>query len=653
MAEYLASDDLVDDESELAAEKLARGTRLGRYELLLPIAKGGMARVWAARQHGQRGFTKVVAIKTILPHLARDPEFERMFLDEARIASMVHHPNVCEIYELGEEGRVLYLAMEWVNGESLAHVLRVSGQCQPLDPRVVARIVSSTCAGLHAAHNLETDDGTPLGVVHRDVSPHNILISADGHVKVADFGVAKALGQSHGATSAGQLKGKINYMAPEQVTGAAVDRRSDLFSLGCVLYEATTGVQPFHGEGDHQVMHRLMQGHVQAPSELVAHYPRELETIVMRALSSDPDGRYATAERMRTALEEFLARGPVVTEVHVAGAVKARVGAILGKRRERIRAAQSSVERVDLGSEAPPIVDALTPSARGRSGSGVIQAPRPPPPSQDEGPPPGSLRAPPPLSAAPNASRRGLLGPPSSRVPQKVPSPPAAQMPWEGPGRPPLPSAPPSWEAPPPPSYQPAFDAQISSRARPSLPSFAQTDPGSHSHSRPVPAPLAADGAPTAPSLDGGSNAALAATLGAVALIAAGAIGFFLWRARVPAVAPATTSSVTAPPASVARAETPAVADTSITVESVEPVMFVVAPDDALLIVDGAPQAPGVRAVARKPGQTVTVIVRAPEHEDAKVEIDDAFTNKTVVMRLTSLRRHRERRSDPLPANPY
>src|SRR5882672_6109748 len=144
MAEISASDLLEEEVSALAAERLARGTRLGRYELLLPVAKGGMARVWAARQHGQRGFTKLVAVKTILPHLSHDAQFERMFLDEARIASMVHHPNVCEIYELGEEGKVLYLAMEWVSGESLAHILKVSGQCEPLDPRVVARIVSET-----------------------------------------------------------------------------------------------------------------------------------------------------------------------------------------------------------------------------------------------------------------------------------------------------------------------------------------------------------------------------------------------------------------------------------------------------------------------------------------------------------------------------
>src|SRR5262245_39975993 len=183
MAEVLPQSDLIDDESELAAERLTRGTRLGRYELLIPIAKGGMARVWAARQHGQRGFTKLVAIKTILPHLARDAEFERMFLDEARIASMVHHPNVCEIYELGEEGRVLYLAMEWVMGESLAHMLRSGGKPTPLDVRVVARIISDACAGLNAAHNTNDEEGRALGIVHRDVSPHNILVNENGHVK--------------------------------------------------------------------------------------------------------------------------------------------------------------------------------------------------------------------------------------------------------------------------------------------------------------------------------------------------------------------------------------------------------------------------------------------------------------------------------------
>ena len=392
MAELLASDLLEDDASEVASEHLARGTRLGRYELLVPIAKGGMARVWAARQHGHRGFTKLVALKTILPHLARDQEFERMFLDEARIASLVQHPNVCTIYELGEEGSVLYLAMEWVHGSSLSHLLRPTPaekgapppKAEPLEPRVVARIVSEACAGLNAAHELTDDDGQALGVVHRDVSPHNILISEGGHVKVADFGVAKALGQMHSATSAGQLKGKLNYMAPEQLTGSEVDRRSDLFSLGCVLYEATTGLQPFRGDGDHQVMHRLLKGEFDPPSTVIKGYPQELEKIVTRAMAPQPLLRFSTAALLRQALEEWLARsGPIVTEAHIAAAVKARVGVALDKRRDRIRAASASPSRVDLGSDPPP-ADAMTPSGRGRSGvkasgsqMGGLTAPRP------------------------------------------------------------------------------------------------------------------------------------------------------------------------------------------------------------------------------------------------------------------------------------
>lgn len=287
MADVLPSDELIDEPSDFGA--LRPGTRLGRYELLVPIARGGMARVWAARLHGQRGFQKLVAIKTILPHLADEAEFERMFLDEARIAAGVHHPNVCEIYELGEERKTLYLAMEWVSGDSLSRVLRPAGKTEGIDARVAARILADACAGAHAAHELTDEDGRQLGVVHRDLSPHNVLLSADGVVKVCDFGVAKALGQLHEQTSAGQLKGKISYMSPEQITGGAIDRRSDVFSLGCVLYEATTGVRPFKGEHDHQIMHAVMTGTVTAPSSFIKNYPQELERIVLRAVVSEAD----------------------------------------------------------------------------------------------------------------------------------------------------------------------------------------------------------------------------------------------------------------------------------------------------------------------------------------------------------------------------
>ncbi|MCW5836479.1 MAG: serine/threonine protein kinase, partial [Labilithrix sp.] len=344
MADVLHSGELANEPSDFGG--LRPGTRLGRYELLVPIARGGMARVWAARQHGQRGFQKLVAIKTILPHLAEEPEFERMFLDEARIASGVHHPNVCEIYELGDDQRTLYLAMEWVSGDSLSRLLRANGKTEALDARVVARIVADACAGVHAAHELTDDDGRPLNVVHRDLSPHNVLLTADGVAKVCDFGVAKALGQLHEQTSAGQLKGKISYMAPEQVTGAAVDRRSDVFSLGCLLYEATTGVRPFKGEQDHMIMHAILNGELAPPTSFLRSYPPDLERIVLRALAHQPILRYPTAERMRFALEEFLAKGQLVTQSNVAQAVRSRLGEQLERRKERIKQASSIAEQM-------------------------------------------------------------------------------------------------------------------------------------------------------------------------------------------------------------------------------------------------------------------------------------------------------------------
>ncbi len=355
------ADNLAMDDGGEEASALAPGVRLGRYELLVAIARGGMARVWAARQHGQRGFTKLVAIKTILPHLAREQEFERMFLDEARIASNVHHPNVCETYELGEDNGSLYLAMEWINGDSLSRLLRPTGdETHVLDYRVTARILADACAGLHAAHELCGDDGLPLHVVHRDFSPHNILVSAEGNVKVADFGVAKALGQLHEHTSAGQIKGKLAYMAPEQVAGTA-DRRSDIFSAGCVLYEATCGVAPFRADNDMQIMHNLVMGNYARPSQRVQGYPPALERIVMQALASDPTQRFQTAEQIRIALEEWLARsGPVVTQANVAHALRARIGDRIDRRRDRIRTAQSASVpdlREDLAG--------MTPSGRG------------------------------------------------------------------------------------------------------------------------------------------------------------------------------------------------------------------------------------------------------------------------------------------------
>ncbi len=299
-----------------------------------------MARVWAARV---RGSSDVVALKMLLPNLAENVEFRKMFLDEARIASRVRHPNVCSTLRMGEQSGVLFLAMEWLDGTSLVRLLRpgpedsTAGERVPIRPRIAARIIADACAGLHAAHELLGEDGLPLGVVHRDVSPHNLLITSDGSVKITDFGVAKALGKSH-MTVAGQLKGKLAYMAPEQLVGGTVDRRSDVFSLGCVLYEITTGQRPFQGDHDPQLMAAIVMGRYEPPAKLVPHYPRELSIIVMRALANDAAHRYPSAEHMRRAIETYLRNsGPAVGPAQIAALLRERCGDDLVVRSDALR----------------------------------------------------------------------------------------------------------------------------------------------------------------------------------------------------------------------------------------------------------------------------------------------------------------------------
>jgi serine/threonine-protein kinase len=328
-----------------------------------------MAHVWAAR-HRTTG--AVFALKMLLAHLAESDAFREMFFDEARIASRIHHENVARTYELIElEGR-LTLVMEWVDGSSLVQLLRLAGASDDaprvaLPIRVAVRILADTCAGLHAAHELLGEDGLPLAVVHRDVSPHNILLTRDGRVKVTDFGVAKAIGKSH-MTIAGQVKGKLAYMSPEQLVGGGIDRRSDVFALGGVLYETTTGERPFQGEHDPQVMTAIVMGNLRPPSEIVPGYPRALEEIILRALASEPDGRFATALQMKEALEAWLASsGPPVGPPHVAARLQERCGAELAVRQGAV---------VSATAPAPPFVprpspDAAEPGSRRARGSAL------------------------------------------------------------------------------------------------------------------------------------------------------------------------------------------------------------------------------------------------------------------------------------------
>jgi serine/threonine protein kinase len=313
------------------------GRRLGRYELVTAIGEGGMGRVWAARMEGSHGFKKVVAIKTLSPTVASDPEAERMFLNEAHLASQIRHRNVVEILDLGEQDGVIYIVMEWVDGESLQRILRVNGKAAAFDPSLAARIAADAAAGLHAAHELHDETGRRLAIIHRDVSPQNILVGRDGTVKVVDFGIAKALGNLNQSTRTGELKGKLSYMSPEQVNAQPIDRRSDIFALGVVLFEMVTGARPFVAEHDIAVLQMIAKGRAPRPRSIDPRIPAELEDIVMTALATEVDARFQTAEQLSLALEHFLTRsGQVVTAAHLATLVRDRCGSKIDAARKRI-----------------------------------------------------------------------------------------------------------------------------------------------------------------------------------------------------------------------------------------------------------------------------------------------------------------------------
>jgi serine/threonine protein kinase len=267
---------------------------------------GGMAELFLARKSGIDGFEKLVVVKRILPHLAVNEELVRMFLDEARLAAQLHHPNIAQVYDLGREGACPFFVMEWVRGHDLRDVMRRAAECGGLPLEHAVNIVCGVAAGLHHAHEQTSDDGKPLGIVHRDVSPANVLVTFDGGVKLVDFGVAKARSRQT-QTRTGTLKGKIAYMSPEQCLGEEVDRRSDVFALGILLYELSTGYHLFHGDNEFKMMRQITNHDVPPPSARVPGYPPELSRILLRALARDRRKRTATAEDLHLELERFAA----------------------------------------------------------------------------------------------------------------------------------------------------------------------------------------------------------------------------------------------------------------------------------------------------------------------------------------------------------
>lgn len=279
--------------------------RLGRYELLRRLGSGGMAEVHLARAAGLEGFQKLVVLKRILPHLSADQEFVRMFLAEARLAAILDHSNVVQVFDIGKEGADYFFTMEYVYGENLQTILRAirrKGDALPLELAVAIAIGAAT--GLHYAHDRVGFDGMPLQIVHRDVSPTNVMVTYDGCVKVADFGIAKVTSRTD-VTQAGIRKGKVPYMSPEQCRAQPLDRRSDVYALGIVLYECATMGRLFDGDNEFGVMNRIVNGDVPLPSTKRQNFPKDLERIIMKALASDRDRRYASGAEMVADLERF------------------------------------------------------------------------------------------------------------------------------------------------------------------------------------------------------------------------------------------------------------------------------------------------------------------------------------------------------------
>src|SRR4051812_22615795 len=337
----------------------------GSYQLIKRLATGGMAQIYLARQKGPEGFEKLLVVKRILPHLAENADFVRMFLDEARIAARLNHPNIVQIFNLGAQDDSYFIAMEYIHGEDVRKVWKRSEQKGTVMPtHLVCRVIMEACSGLDYAHKKADQNGKPLGIVHRDVSPQNILVTFEGGVKVVDFGIAKAADQAV-VTRSGVLKGKYSYMSPEQALGKKLDQRSDIFALGVVLYELLTGTRLFKRANDIQTLNAVTECNVPPPSEVDEDIPKDLDAIVLKALAKEPQDRYEYAVHLQMALEEWLLRHQLPSSsVQLAGFMQELYAERLAEEKAAgqvlVEEIDSLGKRVDSGSDE---ADQLGPQA--------------------------------------------------------------------------------------------------------------------------------------------------------------------------------------------------------------------------------------------------------------------------------------------------
>jgi serine/threonine protein kinase len=306
--------------------------RLGSYELLMELGRGGVATAIVAKKGGAAGFERLVVVKRVHRGLLANEEFSAMFRDEARIASSIRHANVASVIDVIETGSELCLVMEYFESLSLAALLAAAGPDRPVSPRVVSKIIGDTLAGLHAAHEATDIRHVPLGIIHRDVSPQNIIVDTDGVARVIDFGIAKATTRLT-QTKNGFVKGKVAYMAPEQIESLPIDRRADVFTAGIVLHEALTGRCLFSAKDEFETMRQVLRGEVCAPSLFATGISSALDVVVRTALARFPSARYGTALDFQAALETAV---PPASAREVGLWVQSVAGSLLLARRKEL-----------------------------------------------------------------------------------------------------------------------------------------------------------------------------------------------------------------------------------------------------------------------------------------------------------------------------
>jgi len=390
------------------------GDQIDQYEVIAQLKSGGMATLFLARRRGAAGFAKHVAIKLVHGHLAEDDRFVQMFVDEAMLSARIHHPNVVHVEELGETEGTYYIVMEYVHGGSLAQLLKALAKARRrMLPELAVSIAVAVADGLHAAHETTAEDGRLLGVVHRDVTPENVLIAFKGHVKVIDFGVAKARERS-AQTTAGTLKGKFAYMSPEQAKGLAVDRRTDIYALGIVLWEMLTMRRLFKSSNDLELLDMVRDPQVRAPSELAPGIPPALDAVVLKALAPNADDRYPDCRAFRRALADAVPRALAMDASHLADLMATVMSDEIQRERASIPESVSGViEPRSHGSiDEEEVLRTLTLDAADLESPAATRAPRAAAPSRPRQAGAGAFAAPPsvdgePTGATPVVSPKG------------------------------------------------------------------------------------------------------------------------------------------------------------------------------------------------------------------------------------------------------